>query len=513
MLELTVFISGALVMILEMVGARVLAPHVGTSAIVWTSLIGVVLACLAAGAWVGGALADSKTSHRRLACILAAAGLGSGLTAIYHTAVGQWAVAVTSNLYAAAVLAALGVLAFPAFCCGMITPYAIRMRIENVHSSGATVGRLYAFSTVGSILGTFLGGFVLISFWGSTAILWGVAACLLALALWHGRGFAKVILPLACLLCGGMAVLQGNTGQGEPGPDFLLESPYNSIRVFDAIDAAQGGRPVRLMATDPGYCQSGMLLDAPEQPYFRYTQFYALGTYFVPQARRVLMLGGGGYSVPKWLLSHASPLRQPDQARVTVVELDPAMTAIARRWFGLKEDPRLTILHEDARVFLNRQQEHYDLIFVDVFNAHYGVPFQMGTVEAAAALRRAVTPDGAVMMNVISAVEGPEGRLLQGITGALRSSFAQVLLFCAGEQPPHVLQNVMVVALPRHVGSLSGKDAEGTSAAVSSPLPDGRPDLAALLATLYRGNLPAAVPPLTDDFAPVERYTLNLLSQ
>ena len=110
------------------------------------------------------------------------------------------------------------------------------------------------------------------------------------------------------------------------------------------------------------------------------------------------MLGGGGYSVPRWLLSAASPLGKAPDARITVVELDPAMTATARRWFGLRDDPRLTIRHEDARAFLNRQADAYDLVFVDVFNSHYAVPFQMGTVEAAAALRRAVRPGGVLIM-------------------------------------------------------------------------------------------------------------------
>ena len=84
--------------------------------------------------------------------------------------------------------------------------------------------------------------------------------------------------------------------------------------------------------------------------------------------------------------------------RASMALLPWCMTATARRWFGLRDDPRLTIRHEDARAFLNRQADTYDLVFVDVFNAHYAVPFQMGTVEAAAALRRAVRPGGAVLM-------------------------------------------------------------------------------------------------------------------
>ena len=514
MLELTVFMSGALVMVLEMVGARVLAPHVGTSAVVWTSLIGVVLACLAVGAWAGGRLADKTLSRRGLALALAGAGLGSGLTALCHEAIGQWVTAAVGNLYAAAVLAAVCIFALPAFFFGMVTPYAIRLRIESVDSSGATVGRLYALSTAGSIVGTFLGGFILISFLGSTSILWGVAAAMLGLSLCNGGGRVRLRAVLLAV-CGLMAVVAASYGRWQDGRamSHLVESPYNSIRIFEGVDWAQNGRPVRLMATDPGYSQSGMYLDAPNELYFRYTQFYALGPHFTPHASRVLMLGGGGYSVPKWLLADNSPLAKPETARVTVVELDPAMTETARRWFSLRDDPRLSVRHEDARAFLNRQRDQYDLVFVDVFNSHYAVPFQMGTREAAAALRRAVAPGGVVLMNVISAVEGPDGRLFQGIFNALRQSFAEVQVYCAGGEPPDKLQNLMLAAFPEQrpdstAGALPSLAAAGTENASSGGL-----RLADMLASRYPGADPFATPALTDDFAPVERYTLVLLRQ
>ncbi len=538
MLELTVFMSGALVMVLEMVGARVLAPHVGTSAVVWTSLIGVVLACLAIGAWAGGRLADKSLSRRGLALALAGAGVGSGLTALWHGAIGQWVTAAVGNLYAAAVLAAVCIFALPAFFFGMITPYAIRLRIESVDSSGATVGRIYALSTTGSIVGTFLGGFILISYFGSTSILWGVAAVMLGLSLCNYRGQARLRAVLL-VVCGLMCVSTTSYGNWQSGRamSHLVESPYNSIRVFEGVDWAQNGRAVRLMATDPGYSQSGMYLDAPDELYFRYTQFYALGPHFTPKASRVLMLGGGGYSVPKWLLSDNSPLLQPEAARVTVVELDPAMTETARRWFALRDDSRLTVRHEDARAFLNRQNDQYDLVFVDVFNSHYAVPFQMGTCEAAAQLRRAVAPGGVMLMNVISAVEGADGRLFQGIFNALQQSFGEVQVYCAGGEPPDKLQNLMIAAFPERRADTA--ISQQTLASIAStntgvePTPEyaaepmearpvknepglaglGRLQLSDMLASRYMGNGPFSAPALTDEFAPVERYTLVLLRQ
>lgn len=494
MLEIIAFCCGALVMVLEMVGARVLAPHVGTSAVVWTSLIGVVLACLAVGAWLGGRLADSHLSRRGLAFILTGAALGSALAAGTHRLVGEALSAAITDIHLAAVACALGILALPALCCGMISPYIIRLRIRDVATSGATVGRLYALSTAGSIVGTFLGGFVLISFFASGTILWGVALGLLLLSLpadpsrpWWRLGLLLVLLLLA---------VWDRQFRPADGP-LMVESPYNCMLIHESRDR---GRPVRILSTDPDYSQSGMYLDDPDELYFDYTRFYALAVLARPQARDILMLGGGGGSVPKWLLSGKSGL---DAAglHLTVVELDPGMTAVARRWFFLPgDDPRLRLIHADARTFLNRRQEQYDILLVDVFNSCYSIPFHLGTQEAFAAMRRALRPGGVLAMNVIAAVEGEDGRLLRAIHAGLRRHFARVEVFCVTDpRHPGQLQNLMVLAFSDAATAASLRDGTGHS-----------PEMAAMLACRYRPSLPAAEP-LRDDFAPVERFALSLL--
>ncbi len=504
MLEVTVFLCGALVMVLDMVGGRVLAPHVGTSAIVWTSLIGVVLACLALGAWAGGRFADKKLSRSGLGQALAGAAAGCALTAFFHTAIGTGITSHVGNLYAGAVLAAIAIFALPAFFFGMITPYVIRLRIASIDTAGATVGRLYALSTAGSILGTFLGGFVLISWFSSTAILWGLALAMLALSLLNSprRPWLRIILAAIFIFLSWQDLAWADW-QAQNGGVKLVESPYNSIRIMEGKDYGRGGAPVRLMATDPGYTQSGMLLNAPDELYFDYTRYYALGPNYVPDARNILILGGGGYSVPKWLLSGKSGL---DMANVQVVELDPAMTETARRHFSLRDDPRLKILHEDARSFLNRQTGQYDLVFVDVFNSHYSIPFQMGTAEAARQLRRAVAPGGAVLMNLISAVEGEDGRIFRSIWQNLAREFPVVRVYCVGlPSEPDKVQNLMILALADEK-SLAGSHAHNATS-VMSP---AEAEIAAMEKNVYDKNIPADVPPLVDDFAPVERYGLML---
>lgn len=502
MLEIIVFFSGALLMILEMVGARVMAPHLGTSVIVWTSLIGVVLACLAVGAFVGGRLADKTLSRKILAGIMAGAGMGCALTAVVHPLVGAAVTGAIPNIYGAAVVAAVCIFALPATLFGMVSPYAIRLSLANIATSGSTVGRLYALSTAGSIVGTFLGGFVLISWFSSTQILLGTGAAMLALSLLGS--FNQPLLRVALLLglpvaaWGHASYSNWLVAQGTPPP---VETPYNSIRVMEA--RSNSNRPVRVMATDPGYMQSGMYMDDPAELFFEYTRYYTLGTVLVPHATKVLMLGGGGYSVPKWLLAGYGGL-DSQKLKLDVVELDPGMTEVARKYFALPNDPRLTVFHDDARRFVNANQNMYDLVFVDVFNSHYSVPFHVGTVEAAQAMRKAVALGGALLMNIISAVEGKDGELFRAIYGAMAQSFAELHVFAVSDQKDLTqVQNLMLLAFPeaqaQHRALLQGENGH-LSAAVQQ-----------MLATRLTSPVPTGTPPLRDDFAPVERYSQALL--
>ncbi len=508
MLEFVIFTSGALIMVLEMVGARVMAPYLGTSVIVWTSLIGVVLACLACGAWLGGRIADKTLSSSVLGRILAGAGAGCAITAFGHRFMGITVTSMIDNIYMAAVIAAIGLFAFPAVLFGMVSPYIIRLRLANIETSGATVGRLYALSTTGSIVGTFLGGFVLISFFSSTHILLGVAASMVALSLLVSfKGGPAELVPRVLILVALPLIATFNSvhednmiKNGTPPP---FETPHNNIRLIKGY--TDNNRPVIYMATDPGYAQSGSYLDNTSELLFDYTKHYALGTVLFPKSEQVLMLGGGGYSVPKWLLAGHGGLNS-ETLRLDVVELDSGMTELAKSSFGLKEDARMKIYHEDARRFINHNTKKYDLVFVDVFNSHYSVPFHVGTVEAAKELRRAVNDDGAVLMNIISAFEGEDSLIFQGIYGALNQEFAQIFVFAVNSNKALTdVQNFMVMALPTERGDILAK-IKDENAAFSKPI-------LKMLASYVDKQVSQDAPALKDDFAPVEKYAQALLKK
>ena len=505
MLEFVVFSSGALVMVLEMVGSRVLAPHLGTSLIVWTSLIGVVLAFLALGAFLGGRLADSRLSRRILSMILAMAGFSSLFTALMHREVGHLVASSLSNPYAATVAASIALLAVPALFFGMVSPYVIRLRLDRLDNSGRTVGRLYALSTAGSIVGTFLGGFVLLAWFSTTQILFGVSGGMVVLAL---LAFPKgsVAALVAVIAWGGAAWYshqQDDLWAGAWPSTVIVETPYNTLTVAEGI-MDDPSRPMRFLSTDPGSCQSAIFIDDPNALALSYTHFYGLGTTLKSDAASVLMLGGGAYSVPRWLLSGRSGLKS--DFTLDVVELDPGMTQVTRERFGLPEDSRMSVIHQDARIFLNHNQKAYDLVFVDVFGSWYSVPFHMGTVEAMGAMRRAVAPDGVMVMNIISALEGEQGKLFESIHASIREHFADVRVFAVrAPRQRQEVQNLMVLAFPEKRPDLA--------ATLDRQPPDAPGDAKTfthMLARQVKISEPT-VPALTDAYAPVERYVRSML--
>ena len=183
LLEITVFIGGALVMIFEIIGSRIVAPYIGASTYVWTSLIGVILGALSLGYWLGGKLADRRPDLKILALVIFSAGGLVALTIFLKDAVLYAIVRISLGLEFKSVIAALVLFAPASVLLGFITPFAVKLKMLSLADSGKTVGRLYALSTVGSILGTFLAGFFLIPFVGSTRTLYLIAAVLIGLSL------------------------------------------------------------------------------------------------------------------------------------------------------------------------------------------------------------------------------------------------------------------------------------------------------------------------------------------
>lgn len=499
MLGVTVFSCGALVMIFEIIGSRILSPFLGASTYIWTSLIGVILASLSLGYWLGGRIADKRPDVKYLASvILVASGLIS-LTALTKEIVLSMIADIPTGLEIKTVIAAILLFAPASVCLGFVAPFAVRLKMTSVETTGQTVGRLYALSTIGSIVGTFAAGFLLIPFLGSVRTLYLIATALLVLSLLLAPlAISRTTVTSVVLLVFGIVATEGNAyllRQQSEVYDFDTE--YSRVQVFRTNDSVTG-KPIRALATDPYFVQSAMFLDSDELV-LEYSRFYHLIGNFNPHIKHSLIIGGAGYSFPK------DYLRKYPDAKLDVVEIDPQMTEIARRFFRLVDDPRLNIIHEDGRMFINRAESgKYDAILMDAFGSLFSVPAHLTTIEAVKHLNRILTPDGVIIFNLGSAITGPASHFLQAELATYQKAFPHVYLFKVNpDYPDEKLQNLIIVA---------SKSAKAPSLLEpKSPTSPGStlntdPALISLLSHLYTQPIPLTQPTLTDDLPPVEHY-------
>ena len=486
-LEITVFICGALVMIYEIIGSRLLSPYIGASTYVWTSLIGVILAALSLGYWLGGRIADKRPELKILSLVLFLAGGLVSVTILLKDLILSFVAQMPFGLEIKSVAAAALLFAPASVLLGFVTPYAVKLKITTLEDAGKTVGRLYALSTVGSILGTFLAGFFLIPFVGSEKTLYLIGASLIGLSILLAP-FALTSFNVAVLILFVFAV-----GISELKNHFLrrtndlhdIDTEYSRVQVFKMIEP-KTKKPVRAIATDPFFVQSAIYADSDELV-LEYGKYYHLLRHFKPDFQATLIIGGAGYTFPN------EYLRKYPSAKIDVVEIDPQMTEIARKFFRLEEHPHLNIIHEDGRVFINRAEEKkYDVVLMDAFGSLFSVPFQLTTVEAVENINRLLKDDGVVIFNLGGAIKGDAARFLQAEFKTYEAVFPQVYLFkINADYTDEQLQNLIIVACKnKKAAPLASEDAE----------------LSKLFEHLYKQEINSDVDILTDDLAPVEYY-------
>lgn len=189
------FLSGAVFLGLEIVASRVVAPFFGNSIYVWGSLISVFLLALSIGYFLGGILADRMPNFLTLSLVIFAAGLFILLVPVIHEPVGLFISDLDWDLRLAVLFAVSVYFLAPSILMGMVSPYIVKLRTTELAVLGQSAGNVYAISTLGSITGAFLVSFVLITAFGTRAILWG-------------SGVTLLLIALLCVLCGRLPTLQ-----------------------------------------------------------------------------------------------------------------------------------------------------------------------------------------------------------------------------------------------------------------------------------------------------------------
>lgn len=390
----TAFFCGAMIMVIEVLGSRVIGPFFGVSIFVWTSLITVTMIALAAGYAIGGWFSDRKDHPDWLYGLITAAGVLTLLVPLLKGPILK--LCMTFGLRTGAFASSLILFGPPLLLLGCVSPFLIRIAARELASIGRTVGSFYAVSTVGSVVGTVATGFFLISWLGVNQIFFlvGVALILLGIAyfaFFRGR-YAVVLLLLITPI----------SLPGEAAIDKVMENGTN-VRLVKKLEGFYGEKKVvdysygvihtRELMID-SVIQGGIDMRTGEAIY---PYYYVLGTVpqtIHPQGKNCLVIGLGAGLIP--------PFYTRNGIRTDVIDIDEDIVTLARDYFNFAGAERVVI--EDARYFLNRGTELYDYMILDVFSGET-VPAHMLSREAFALMRKRLAPGGVLAINLTGSLE------------------------------------------------------------------------------------------------------------
>lgn len=417
-----VFVSSFCSMALELVAGRMLAPYIGVSLYTWTSIIGVVLAGISVGNFLGGRLADRAPAQATLGWLLFASGIATLLIILVTQAL--TAANLDLPLIPKIVLLTTAIFFLPCCLLGMVSPLVVKLTLQDIQHTGSTIGTIYAVSALGSIAGTFATGFVLISALGTRAIVAfiGVTLVLMALLLTRLGGTRRqALVVLLSLLAVGSQISQ----RSALASGCTLETDYYCIRVSDDVNADQ--QPMRKLVLDH-LVHSFVVLEDPTHLEYGYEKIYAeMARYLSPDGHQLaaLFIGGGGYTFPRYLE------RVYPGSSLDVVEIDPGVTFVAQAYLGLPASTTIRSFNEDARQYLMRTPAagQYDLILGDAFN-DLSVPYHLTTREFGQRVKQFLKPDGLYLVNVIDSYE--KGSFLKAFVKTLGQVFPYVLVTAPG---------------------------------------------------------------------------------
>ncbi len=377
-----VFFASAGVLVVEIVALRLLAPHFGLTLETSTMVIAVALAAIAAGSWTGGRLADRVPPLSLVGPLLAVSGAVVALTPALIRA------AAASRSGMLLTLLAIAVIFVPGALLAAVTPLITKLSLHSLELTGTVVGRLSGISTAGSIVGTVVTGFVLITRVPVSGIMIGLGIALVAVAVVL-MGLSRrrlVVLPAAAIVLGGVGVAAVPSGCD-------LETAYHCASVRTDPERSTG----RTLVLD-GASHSYVDLDDPTHLEFAYVHAVVgtIDTAFPPGAPlRAHHLGGGGLTVPHYLAATRPGTRS------TVSEIDPGVLRLDRERLGLDADSGIDLTVEDGRLGLGRLEDaSVDLVVGDAFGG-VSVPWHLTTRETVVEIDRVLADDGVYVLNVI----------------------------------------------------------------------------------------------------------------
>ncbi len=448
LLYLIVFVGGMSSIGVEIAASRLVAPYFGNSTFIWATLIGLTLTYLSVGYYLGGKLADRYPSERLLYTLTAVAAFGIGLIPflsrpLLNASLDAFAALAVGAFYGT-LIAIVFLFLVPITLLGCVSPMAIRLRLSGVSEAGGTAGSLYALSTIGSIVGSFLPVLVLIPYLGTYETFYTFALLLGGVSLFGLlRVGARVpALAAAALLAIVLLVMAfwspNNLRRAEAG-ELLYEgeSEYNYIQVV------KNGDEVGLVLNDGHaihsiYNPNRLLTEGP-------WDYFMLGPYFNRDQRpedvdSLLLIGLAGGTTARQFTNVYGPIP------IDGVEIDPRIVEVGREYFDMN-GANLNVFVEDGRYFLKRTERKYDVIGVDAYRQPY-IPFQLTTKEFFQEGYNQLNDDGVMVLN--AGRYGTDYRLVHAIATTMGAVFPNVYLIDVGR-----FSNTMIVATkqPTDIGN------------------------------------------------------------
>ena len=455
--EIIIFLLGAIYMILELVCSRVLAPYFGTSNLVWTSVIGIILLSSSVGNYIGGIIADKKSSTKSIQLILAIIGVFILAIALIQKFILSNISSLISDIRIGAIISTILLFFMPSMFIGFLSPIIIKIRMNDLSRVGKTSGILYSVNTLGSIVGTFLGGFVLIPLLGSIEILYILSICIFLIMLFVNIKDKESLIFSIIFIVINLGLLSYLIYSNNINKILVHDETSTAIADFDTeygrvniYNGEYGGSKVRFLLIDKGN-ESATFLDENmrNELVFEYTKFYDLMFKSNIEIKDTLMIGGAGYSYPKYYISHF------ENKNMDVVEVDDKITEIAKEYFFLDDlyedydlynNHRLNLITADGRTYLNTNQKKYDAVLNDAFAGD--TPAEtLTTKEAAQKIKDSLNNGGVYLSNIISSLDGENSKFLKAEIATLKTVFNNVYVIpCFFTDNYEIVQNVMVIA-------------------------------------------------------------------
>lgn len=437
-IEITVFICGAIGMVLELVAARVLSPYIGSSNLIWTTIIGIMLTSMSIGYWLGGKIVDKKPDINILSILILIGSFFTSLIPVFENLLVNPLAKASGNLVLVAIITAATIFGIPSFILATVSPFAVKLRDKEHENIGKTSGRISSLSTIGSIIGTFLTGFVLIPNLGVRAIILitTIILFLVSIVIYEEKNLKYLISMFIILL-----VLLGTNFYGK-----ILFEKYNPDIVKD-VDSEYSRIWIRKLGNEE-VTYKIMQVDTGIESYInqktnemgaKYLYYYNLFDYYNKDSKSTLMIGGAAYTYPTYYLN-----TYKDKI-IDVVEIDEKMTELAKEQFGLDAtNKRLKIYHQDGRSFLNYTKNKYDTILIDAFKG-VNAPFELTTYEALLNAKNKLNDNGMVITNIISSLEGVNSNFIQYEYATYKKVFEDVKLFKVGDIDRNEKQNLILI--------------------------------------------------------------------